>query len=181
MHTTHAPAFATRSLLTALVLVAVGAATQVQAAGTANDNLSVVATVAATCTITATGGTLNFGPYDPVGNNAATALTGTGSVSTTCTTGSDVKVTLGEGLNKDSGSTASSPLRRMTDGSSHYLTYTLFSDAGMGTVWGNDTNTGLSTTGTGAPSSLTVYGSIPAGQNVPAGSYADTVIATVTF
>jgi spore coat protein U-like protein len=32
-----------------------------------------------------------------------------------------------------------------------------------------------------AASSLTVYGRVAAGQDVPAGSYSDTVIATITF
>ncbi|MFM6073490.1 MAG: spore coat protein U domain-containing protein, partial [Dolichospermum sp.] len=40
---------------------------------------------------------------------------------------------------------------------------------------------GVSHTGTGNASNITVYGRIGRGQNVPAGSYTDTVVATVTF
>ena len=36
-------------------------------------------------------------------------------------------------------------------------------------------------TGTGAAQILSVYGRIGAGQNVPAASYSDTVVVTVTF
>ena len=41
--------------------------------------------------------------------------------------------------------------------------------------------TGLAYTGTGASQDLTVYGTLPGGQNVPVGSYSDTVVATITF
>ena len=43
-------------------------------------------------------------------------------------------------------------------------------------------DTGVSHTGTGSEATLTVYAKVPAGQNtLPAGSYNDTVQATVTF
>jgi spore coat protein U-like protein len=61
------------------------------------------------------------------------------------------------------------------------LSYSLFQDSTRATVWGNDAATGVGHTGTGASSALTVYGSVGSGQNVPAGTYADTVVATVTF
>ena len=48
-------------------------------------------------------------------------------------------------------------------------------------VWGGTAASDVPHTGTGTETSLTVYGRIPAGQNVPAGSYSDTVVATVTF
>jgi spore coat protein U-like protein len=41
--------------------------------------------------------------------------------------------------------------------------------------------TGVAHTGTGSATAITVYGQMAAGQNVPAGSYADTVVATVSF
>jgi spore coat protein U-like protein len=65
------------------------------------------------------------------------------------------------------------------------LTYNLYRDAAFATVWGD----GSGTTGTyqiGNPPNnlnvnLTVYGRVPALQDVSAGSYSDTVIATVNF
>jgi spore coat protein U-like protein len=69
----------------------------------------------------------------------------------------------------------------MLSGTADYLSYQLYSDSGLTTVWGNTSGTGVGVTGTGAAVSTTVYGSVAAGQNVPTGSYADTVAATVTF
>src|SRR2546426_5364633 len=82
-------------------------------AGTATSNLSVTASVSANCTISTT--PVAFGAYDPIGANAAAALNGTGSVSVTCTSGASTTVTLGQGSNADTGSTAAVPLRRLKD------------------------------------------------------------------
>jgi spore coat protein U-like protein len=149
------------------------------ASGTATSDLSVSASVADNCTISTSA--LAFGSYDPISANASSDLDNTGSVSVTCTSGASANVTLGQGSNADTGSTDAAPLRRMADGSSHYLSYSLFSDTNRSTAWGNTSGTGVDHTGTGSSASLTVYGRITAGQNVPAGSYSDTVVATVTF
>jgi len=165
--------------LTGVLLLSIGAATTTEAANTAQANLSVTASVTANCTISTTA--VAFGAYDPITANASTALDGTGSVSVTCTSGASAKVTLDQGANADTGSTDTVPARRLTDGSSHYLSYTLYQDSGRTTAWGNTAATGVASTGTGSAVSLSVYGSVSSGQNVPAGSYADTVVATVTF
>jgi len=70
----------------------------------------------------------------------------------------------------------------MTDGS-NTLEYNLYTDAGRTTVWGDGTASSVTAagTGSGAQQSLTVYGRIPASQSVPAGSYSDTVTATINF
>jgi spore coat protein U-like protein len=167
-----------KGLLASAVLVAIAAASGAAVAGTATSNLPVSATVSANCTIDASGG-VSFGAYDPIVTNASTDLTQTGTISTTCTNGSSATITLDQGANANTGSTAAAPLRRMLAGTSNYLSYQLYSDSGMTTVF--DGVTGVGVTGTGAAVSTTVYGSVTAGQNVPAGSYADTVVATVTF
>jgi spore coat protein U-like protein len=148
-------------------------------AGSASQNLGVTASVADNCVLSTSA--VAFGGYDPVSANASSDLTGTGSVSVTCTTGASAKITLGQGLNADTGSTDSAPARRLTDDGTNYLTYQLYSDSARTTVWGNDTGSGVSHTGTGTAATLTVYGAITQGQNVPKGSYADTVVATVSF
>lgn len=170
----------TKGLLASAVLVAIAAMSGTAIAGTATSNLAVSATVAANCTIDASAG-LAFGTYDPIVTNKSTAAPGSGTISTTCTNGASATITLGQGANAASGSTDAAPLRRMLSGTTNYLNYQLYSDSGDTTVWGNTSATGKSVTGTGAAVSTTVYGSIAAGQNVPAGSYADTVVATVTF
>lgn len=148
-------------------------------AGSATSNLSATASVSANCTIATS--PVAFGAYDPVVTNNSSALDGTGTVTVTCTSGSTGTVTLGQGANADTGSSDTLPVRRMLAGTSDYLTYNLYSDSGRTTVWGNTAGTGVDRTGTGASDAVTVYGSVAAGQNVPAGSYSDTVVATVTF
>lgn len=168
----------TRNLLASAVLVAVAAMSGTAAAGTATSNLPVSATISANCTIDASGG-VAFGAYDPIVTNKTTALTATGTISTTCTNGSSATITLGQGANAGTGSTAAAPVRRMLAGTSNYLSYQLYSNSGMTTVF--DGSTGVGVTGTGSAVSTSVYGSVAAGQNVPAGSYSDTVVATVAF
>jgi spore coat protein U-like protein len=142
----------------------------------ATDNLDVSATVVANCTITANA--LDLGNYDPVGANAAAAATASSTLSVTCTSGAAANVTLGQGGSADTGSTDADPARRLTDGT-NFLNYGLFTDSGYTDEWGNTVATGVAHTGTGSAASLTVYGNIPAAQNVPAGAYTDTVVATI--
>jgi spore coat protein U-like protein len=159
-------------------LLSLAAATSANAT-TSTANLSVTASVAANCAISTA--PVAFGAYDPVSTNAATPLNGTGTVNVTCTSGASAQVTLGQGSNPGTGSTDTAPARQLSDGSSHFLTYSLYSDNGRSTVWGNTAGTGVASTGTGTQVALTVYGAVAAGQSVPTGSYSDTVVATVTF
>lgn len=171
--------FTARTLsLTGSLLLALGAASSVDAT-TATSNLAVTASVTANCTITTS--PVAFGAYDPVSANASAALNGTGTLNVTCTSGASTTITLGQGSNADTGSTDAAPARRMKDGGTDFLSYSLYQDAGRSTVWGNTGGTGVANTGTGTQVAVTVYGAVAAGQNVPAGSYSDTVVATVTF
>lgn len=163
---------ASSSLLGALIL---SAPTH---AGTASDNLDVTASVSANCTISTAA--VAFGAYDPIVTHKASALDASGTVTVTCTNGSAVTVALGQGQNADVGSTDAAPLRRMTDGT-NFMGYSLFSNAGRTTVWGATAETDVEHVGTGAAANLTVYGRVPADQQVPAGAYSDAVVATVTF
>ncbi len=167
--------FVTSALFATMFLGLSGAAL----AGTDTSELTVSATVAASCTIDASAG-LAFGTYDPVVANASANLDVDGTISTTCTNGSTATITLGQGANAGSGSTAAIPVRRMLAGTTDFLSYELYTDGPRTTVW-NDTTSGSPVTGTGAPVSTTVFGRIPPGQNVRANSYSDTVLATITF
>jgi spore coat protein U-like protein len=143
-------------------------------AQTATANLSVSATVTKNCTISTNA--VAFGSYDPVGANATTDLDGTGSVVVTCTKGAGTRIDLGLGAN------ASGSTRRMLGGTD-LLTYELYSDSGRSTVWGSGAGAGLTiaTAPNKTPRTFTVYGRIPAGQDVGAASYGDTVVATINF
>lgn len=158
--------------------LALGVVSGTQAASPQTANLSVTATVSANCTISTTA--VAFGEYDPVVTNASTVLDATGKVSVTCTNGAPSLITLGQGPDPDAASTDAAPVRRMKSGS-NYLSYQLYSEATHTTVWGNDATSDVPNTGTGANQDITVYGRVPAGQNVPTGNYTDTVVATITF
>lgn len=146
-------------------------------AGTATSNLGVSATVSSTCSITA--GSLAFGAYDPV---AGTQIDGTATISVSCTRGATATVTLGQGANANAGSTDTVPLRRMKDSGTNRLSYSLFSESTRTTTWGNTAPTGLGyTASSSSATALTVFGRITSAQDVPAGSYTDTVLATITF
>jgi spore coat protein U-like protein len=151
-------------------------------ADTDTDNLLVSASVTATCTISTA--PVAFGAYDPT---SVTDLDGTGTVTVLCTNGTPGYVTLGEGANADVASTPAVPVRQMAGGAAGAgrLAYDLYSETTRTDVWGNTPTTGLNHVGDGTATALTVYGRIPAQQNVIAGSgvtaYADTVVATVEF
>jgi spore coat protein U-like protein len=144
-------------------------------AATATANLGVSATVTNNCTISTAA--LAFGSYDPVVAHASTNLDGTGTVIVACTKGATATIGLGLGSN------ASGTVRRMKDGGTNYIAYELYQDSGRSTVWG--TAGGALLSPGAAPSktarNFTVYGRVASNQDVPAGSYNDTVVATVNF
>src|SRR2546426_10044691 len=76
-------------------------------AGSSTGSFSITATVAQTCSVSATS-TLAFGAYDPVVANASSALAGTGSVSIKCTKGSS-----GITVDLDAGAHVSGTQRRL--------------------------------------------------------------------
>jgi spore coat protein U-like protein len=161
-----------------LLLASIGALAisgSAMAAGTATANLGVSVTVNNNCAISTL--PVTFAAYDPLSGTADDS-TG-GSVTITCTKGATTTIGL------DSGANASGTQRRMSDGATtpDYLNYALYQDAGRGTAWGTS-GAGLFTPAA-APDktarSYTVYGRISAGQDIPAGSYTDTVVAAVNF
>ncbi|MFT3710978.1 MAG: spore coat U domain-containing protein [Archangium sp.] len=147
-------------------------------AGSTTANLGVSATVQPGCSISTS--PVAFGVYAPLSTHASSPATANGTVSVTCTLGTAAVVTLGQGGSAGSGSTDAAPVRRLTDGS-NFLSYALFRDMAMLLPWGNTTLTGIAHVGLGTQVGITVYGKLDAGQVVPAGSYTDTVVATVSF
>ena len=156
------------SLAASMLLISGGLAL----AATVSGNLPVSASVSNNCAF-GTINALNFGAYDPVVANASTDLTGTGTFALTCTSGGSI--TIGLSL----GGHAVSTQRNMADAGTDKLSYNLYQDSTDTTVW--DETTTKSDTGTGSAVTYTVYGVVPHGQNVPAGSYSDTVSIDVTY
>ena len=144
-------------------------------AASASANLTVSASVTNNCTITTA--PLAFGAYDPVVANASANLDGTGTVTIACTKGATTTIGLNLG-NNGTGST-----RRLGDGSSNFLAYEVYQDGGRSTIWGN--SGGALLTPPAAPSKaardFTAFGRVPSNQDIPAGSYSDTITATVNF
>ena len=71
----------------------------------------------------------------------------------------------------------------MTAGGADTVNYQLYSNAGYSTVWGNTVgaDTVDSAGATGVNETHTIYARVPSHQNVPIGSYADTITATIWY
>lgn len=136
-----------------------------------------VATPAAACTISSTG--VAFGAYDPraTGHN-----NGTGTISVACPTNITAPV-----VQLSTGQSGTYSTRRMSSGG-WTLNYNLYTNSGRTVIWGNGTGgsqslslSGGTVSGGQRRFSRTIYGRIPALQNVGAGSYGDTMVMTVIF
>ena len=167
------------AIVSAMLVGSAGFSTAIFA-GTAADNMVVSTDVGISCTIVVAD--LTFTSYDPtygVDNDS------TGTVTSTCTMGGGVVLTLGQGSVPGTGSTAAAPVRRMigTSGaaSGTYLNYGLYQENGRSTVFGNTSDTGGSFTATGGADVTTVYGRMPKAQTAALGSYADSVSVTLTY
>jgi spore coat protein U-like protein len=128
----------------------------------------------AACTVSTTG--VSFGTYDVF---STTAVTSTGSVIYRCAASDhDVQITISQGT---SGTFSARTLIKGTES----LSYNLFLDAAMTSVWGDGSgSTGAYTRHNPQNDrdvTVTVYGRISAQQDVSVGSYADTVVVTINF
>jgi spore coat protein U-like protein len=140
-------------------------------AATATSTIAVTATVLAFCTVTAA--PLAFGNYSSAQLDATTLLT------ILCTPGTTYTVGLDQGVG-----TGATVAVRLMDGTvtGSTLAYTIYSDTGRTTVWGNTVGTNtVAGTGTGLPQTLTGFGRIPGAQLSAPGAYTDTVTATLTY
>jgi len=142
----------------------------------ASGDFTSTAYVIAICTVETS--PLAFGAYEPVVTHATAPLLAVGAVTITCLPGTVAPIGL------DLGANAIGNVRRMYNAAGPaYLTYEIFKDTGRTQVWGNADTSRLTPAAApnGNPRSFVVYGIVPAGQDVVAGSYADTVLATVYF
>ena len=153
------------STMTAMLICLSGAAM----AQTATRDLPISATVNAACNITTLG--VSFGVYSPLSGAETTA---NGSVTITCTKDAGTSIELNQGLHGS---------RNMSAGGTDLLSYELHRTSVSGPTWGSSVAERLDSGGAPdmTPRTYTVYGRIPPSQVVAAGSYTDTVTATVNF
>ena len=128
---------------------------------------------AALCFIGTTG--VSFGSYSVF---TTTPLDSTGSVSIFCIGDASVTVAL------DRGGAPSFNPRRMLQGT-EALNYNLYLDAARTKIWGDGTGGSQVYVNTDVPNlrtvPVTIFGRIPAQQDVSAGSYSNSITATINF
>ncbi|MEH6490174.1 spore coat U domain-containing protein [Hyphomonas oceanitis] len=135
------------------------------------------------CSCSISADDLSFGAYDPL---SASNHDATGEVRVTCGA-LVVSITVSYTISLSSGSSGTSLARTMANGGTT-LAYNLYTTPARTSIWGNGAG-GTVTLSNGYSLSLLVprtdafpvYGRIPPAQPVGAGSYSDSLVATVTF
>ena len=131
--------------------------------------------LAVQCDVVAT--PLSFGTYDPFN---PVPLTATSSLNISCKPPKKifsitVQLTAGNGAISQ---------RLMTSSSGDQMLYNVYADSSHATILGDGTAGSISPNRTvtkNTPWNLTLYGNVPALQNLPPGVYADTLTATIFF
>jgi spore coat protein U-like protein len=133
--------------------------------------------MAAGCSVSTSG--IAFGSYNPL---LAAALDSAGDLAVSCSAPTAYSLALGTGTGTGTGSHAG---RQLSGGRGVGLVYDLFLDASRSTVWGDGSSASAVVSGVapegGAVARHTVYGRIPARQNLPAGIYSDSVSILVSY
>lgn len=141
-------------------------------AATTTATMPVSATVPVSCTAAA-GTSMAFGTLTTTLALAVTQDDATGTLTVTCTNGASYSIVAGDGNNYSGG-------WRMVNGSSQYVTYSLYSNSGYTTAFPRSGTT-LGGTGNGSAQTITAYGRVPAQTAGGSGSFTDSVTFTVTY
>lgn len=148
----------------AAVMLMFAMTSSVLAAGSKTDAIPVSATVATNCTIS--GGSIDFGTVDAVTDAGGKNATVT-APTIKCTKGASIAVTDDDGLYDASGTP------RMSDGTTNYLAYSVsYSTPLTGAGMNSDIGGSLNLSASLAANAL---------DDVPAGSYSDTLTITITY
>lgn len=153
------------------------------AAGIACAVAPLLGEAAASCTISAVGPA--FGVYSPANTSPTLA---NGSVTATCTWTGGGSTTVNVVASYGTGNSGSYPNRWMLSGTNR-LNYNLYFESTFQTVRGNGTAGTQAGTATLTVSnsnrtdtvSATLFGRIPAQQDVVPGNYTDTIVITMTY
>ena len=143
-------------------------------------------TLSSSCQINGAGGTsgVNFGTLDfgSTGSLFTTAngevlAGGGGALSILCSSGTLPTVTVGAG-NNDGGSVGGT--RALTDGSTNFVPYDLYTDSGRTQVLAIGGVIALAES-TGVAQTVNIYGKAVGKAGLPAGTYSDSVAVELTF
>ncbi len=183
--------------LAAAIALASTALTAPAFASTRTSSFSVTATTQSTCTTLTTSAITLASAYDPFTYPSGTPdneSTSHASFSTNCTRGDAISWVLDAGLHCNSGSVSND--RALSDGASptaHFLSYELYPSTGFtGSQWATTSACGSSAAfgqtggGSGTANTISVYASIPGGQDAYVSSsntstYTDTVGVTLNY
>jgi spore coat protein U-like protein len=163
--------------LTVAVLMGALLTPALSLAGTANQNMTVQAQVSANCNF-ASSNTMDFLSYDPADANATAPLGGSVAVTVRCTKGANVTIGIDTGAH--AGAVAGST-RAMQFGT-NYLGYDFYKDSTYTALWTN-AGAGLYSfvSASNNPATVSAYGRVPGNQDVPAGTYTDTVVVWINY
>ena len=148
-----------------IALFLTGIMADVASAASATGNLTVSANVPPVCTITSMSD-INFGDYNPA---SGTVKDGEGSFTFSCLGGTNYSIHI-------------AGARQMSGALANDIEYELYADSGRANIWPSakpSSENGV--TPNADPITRHVYGRIPAGQYVPAGSYMNMVSVVVDF
>jgi spore coat protein U-like protein len=114
-----------------------------------------------------------FGAYNPLSGGIKTS---SANIGISCTATTNVTLQLSPG---NSGNFAS---RYMLKGSEQ-MNYNIYLDVGMNSIFGDGSSGTSQYTGVAgtSPTNVTIYGKIPAGQNISVGQYNDTINIQIFF
>ncbi len=158
--------FMMRNVVLSTFMMASGLATlPTYAASPATTQFNVTITVTESCLIEKPSD-INFADVDRSTNNAQTAQ---GKLNVTCTKGTPYKVGL-----------ANSGKMTNTADAASTIAYVLYQDTATSQIWDNSQNL-FAQTGSGTVQALPVYAKLAGNTNAKAGTYSDTVVATVTY
>lgn len=132
-------------------------------------SFTVRATRPVSCTVSATD--VNFGTVA----NLASAIDAQGSLGVNCSSGTAYSVALSNGMN------GTGPTNRRMSLGTNRVTYALYRNSARTLAWGAGSGETLGGTGTGSTQNIPVYGRVPVQTTPVSGTYADTVVVTLTY
>lgn len=140
---------------------------------TATAQFNVQMTITSSCQINSASN-LDFGSSGVIADNRDA----TSTIIVQCTNSTPYTI----GLNQGAGTGATIANRILSGSAGATITYSLYSNAGRTSVWGNTVGTNtVAGTGTGAAQNYTVYGRVPPQTTPAAGTYTDTINVTLNY